>query len=257
MRIGLALSVIVHAAIMLWATLAPLRTTPYERSAEPPLAVDLVPEKEVAPQPEPTKPPLPLDAAHRTPAPSQPEVQKPQVEAAQQANQSPDPQSQKPQQPSEAAAQQHAPAHEPVPPPQAKSEQPGANMTWLHQVLNFPFDTDSVKLDAPPSESKANLARATITEMKAHVMKCWVPPKGVTSTERVKVVIRVAFAPSGAIAGEPTLVEATASPAGPALVQSAMRAIRQCQPYNFLPANAYKEWKVLDLSFTPAGLIGA
>jgi len=32
------------------------------------------------------------------------------------------------------------------------------------------------------------------------------------------------------------------------------RALRQCQPYGFLPAAKYKEWKVLDLSFSPTGL---
>jgi hypothetical protein len=37
-------------------------------------------------------------------------------------------------------------------------------------------------------------------------------------------------------------------------MQTAMRALRQCQPYRFLPAAKYKEWKVLDLSFSPTGL---
>jgi hypothetical protein len=32
-----------------------------------------------------------------------------------------------------------------------------------------------------------------------------------------------------------------------------MRALRQCQPYGFLPAAKYDEWKVLDLAFSPSG----
>jgi hypothetical protein len=33
-----------------------------------------------------------------------------------------------------------------------------------------------------------------------------------------------------------------------------MRALRRCQPFGFLPAAKYKEWKRLDLSFSPTGL---
>jgi hypothetical protein len=39
-------------------------------------------------------------------------------------------------------------------------------------------------------------------------------------------------------------------------MKSAVQAVRQCQPYAFLPAADYKEWKVLDLAFSPAGLTG-
>jgi len=68
------------------------------------------------------------------------------------------------------------------------------------------------------------------------------------------VVLRISLMPNGALAGEPALVAASASPSGPALMQTAMRALRQCQPYGFLPAAKYKEWKLLDLSFSPSGL---
>jgi hypothetical protein len=112
-------------------------------------------------------------------------------------------------------------------------------------------------LESPPSESKPDIPRDTIAELKAHIMKCWAPPVGIGAARGLKVVIRVALSPSGAIAGEPVLIQATASPAGPAVVKSAMQAIKQCQPFSFLPAKAYKEWKVLDLSFTPEGISGA
>jgi hypothetical protein len=35
-----------------------------------------------------------------------------------------------------------------------------------------------------------------------------------------------------------------------------MKALRECQPYAFLPAAKYQEWKLLDLSFSPLGLAG-
>jgi hypothetical protein len=40
------------------------------------------------------------------------------------------------------------------------------------------------------------------------------------------------------------------------LMQSAIRALRKCQPYNMLPPDKYKDWKTLDLSFTPHDMAG-
>jgi hypothetical protein len=62
----------------------------------------------------------------------------------------------------------------------------------------------------------------------------------------------VSLRPNGALTGEPTLLAASASPKGGALLQTAMRALRQCQSFGFLPEAKYKEWN--DLSFSPAGL---
>jgi hypothetical protein len=39
-------------------------------------------------------------------------------------------------------------------------------------------------------------------------------------------------------------------------MQTAIRALKECQPFGFLPADKYREWKVLDLSFTPRDMAG-
>jgi hypothetical protein len=70
------------------------------------------------------------------------------------------------------------------------------------------------------------------------------------------VVVRVTMNRGGALTAEPILVEASASPYGPALVESAKRALSQCQPYGFLPADKFEEWRTLDLRFTARGLAG-
>ena len=58
------------------------------------------------------------------------------------------------------------------------------------------------------------------------------------------------------LAGDPVLIEASASRDGPVVMQAAMRALKDCQPFAFLPADKYGEWKVLDLSFTPRDMAG-
>ena len=68
---------------------------------------------------------------------------------------------------------------------------------------------------------------------------------------------RVLMTPDGRLAAPPMLVEASASAKGPALMQSAMSALQACQPYSMLPADKYREWKVLDLNFTPQNFTSA
>ena len=68
------------------------------------------------------------------------------------------------------------------------------------------------------------------------------------------LVIRIALKPDGTLAGQPTLIEASASPKGPALLQSLFAGLAKCQPFNMLPADKYREWRTLDIRFTPQDL---
>ena len=68
--------------------------------------------------------------------------------------------------------------------------------------------------------------------------------------ENLKAAIRIALSRNGKFSREPTLLAASASANGPALVKSALAALAQCQPYTVLPASKYQEWKQLDLTFT-------
>ena len=52
-----------------------------------------------------------------------------------------------------------------------------------------------------------------------------------------------------------TLVSGPAAQEGPLLVQAATEAIKQCQPYA-LPAEKYKDWKMMDLTLTPRDMPG-
>lgn len=70
------------------------------------------------------------------------------------------------------------------------------------------------------------------------------------------VVLRLSLQRNGALTKDPTLIAASGSEDGVALMKAAMQAVRQCQPYGFLPPADYKEWKVLDLAFSPNGLTG-
>ena len=118
------------------------------------------------------------------------------------------------------------------------------------EMLHLPVQVGSASMDAPPTESAAKLSADEIAAFKGHLKTCWTPPTGVPDVKKLKVVVRVALGPDGKLMGKPTLLAATLSLNGPALVESAMRALAQCQPYSSLPVEKYKEWKLLDLNFS-------
>jgi hypothetical protein len=65
------------------------------------------------------------------------------------------------------------------------------------------------------------------------------------------VRLRVVMSPDGRLAAEPDLIEVKSPIKGVDLKQSAVGALTACQPYTMLPPDRYREWRVLELSFTP------
>jgi colicin import membrane protein len=114
--------------------------------------------------------------------------------------------------------------------------------------------------DAPnigtASGAAAQLSQSEIDALRARIASCWNPPAGVDAASKVYVVLRVFFRPDATMAQEPALVEATASALGPALAESAKRALLMCQPFTMLRPEHYDQWKDLELKFDPKELLG-
>jgi hypothetical protein len=121
---------------------------------------------------------------------------------------------------------------------------------WLDSALASPIAGHAFD----PSEGVANLSQEEIATLKGRLKECWHPPAGLADATNVMVMLRVSLAPNGALREEPSMIAASASEAGPVLMQTAKRALQQCQPFGFLPAAKYNEWKILDLNFAPTGL---
>lgn len=125
----------------------------------------------------------------------------------------------------------------------------------LAEALQLPIDLPGDQPATTPADSGVNLARDIVAEFKSHLGKCWAAPPVAAGASRLRVVIRVAFTRDGSLLGDPMLIQAVASPAGPSLVKHALQALRDCQPYDFMPAEKYDEWRVMDLAFSPAGIL--
>jgi hypothetical protein len=104
--------------------------------------------------------------------------------------------------------------------------------------------------DAPAIET-AKVERSSVDAFRAHLKTCAALPAGIAPSEKISLVVHVSLKADGTLAGQPTLMEASASPKGPILLQSLLRGLSKCQPYNMLPPDKYREWKSLDIRFTP------
>src|ERR1700730_6953596 len=102
----------------------------------------------------------------------------------------------------------------------------------------------------------AQLSQSEIDALRARISTCWSPPAGINATTKIYVVLRVLFKPDASMSREPVLVEGTASALGPALAESAKRALLMCQPFTMLKPEHYDQWKDLELKFDPQELLG-
>jgi hypothetical protein len=126
-----------------------------------------------------------------------------------------------------------------------------ANMADLFGMpLTLPDGRLGGGFDAPAIET-AKIERSSVGAFRAHLKSCAALPAGIAPSEKISLVVHVSLNADGTLAGPPTLMEASASPKGPILLQSLLRGLRNCQPYNMLPADKYREWKSLDIRFTP------
>lgn len=144
-----------------------------------------------------------------------------------------------------------------APPPSAPtpSEPPLGAAAQLATLVGAPSVTDLN--GGGVSEFKANLTTEEIAAFAARVQSCWSAPASLAKEPKLYIVLRVSLRRDGSLGAEPALQAGAASTLGPALVESAKRALVKCAPYAGLPAAKYDEWHVLDLRFIASGIATA
>jgi hypothetical protein len=247
MRAGVLISAISHVVLVL---LALLGTPKLIDGTVPPIMVELVPPDE-APDPpklEKEKKPawdLPGEQSAPPPQPAPPA----QKQAAAPTQSAPDNSRQallKPQ-----TTNPEGSAAAPAPPDSKPSIFDPAAIPLLLDLPNLQgrdFDAESTTIAKLSDDERATF--------RARLRRCWKLPGAASLNQGTRVVLRIYLRRNATLAGDPVLIEASASRDGPAVMQAAMRALKDCQPFAFLPADKYGEWKVLDLSFTPRDMAG-
>ena len=167
--------------------------------------------------------------------------------------------------PQQTAAAEPASAPQQPPPSPPAYGQPQPDLTVKYNVmLGLPPDISVQTPPAAPSgpgpgkdnfdaaaTEQADIGSSVVAEFRRHLKTCMKLPASLSTSDDVRVKLRVFMKPDGKLAAAPQLIEATASAKGPLLLQGATQALQACEPYAMLPKDRYGEWKVLDLDFTP------
>ena len=105
--------------------------------------------------------------------------------------------------------------------------------------------------DAPRmSMSLASALDAWLTES---YLNCWTPPPTMPEGDTYVAEIRVIFNPDGSLSGRPVLLNPPTDRAWRPHAESAMRAVRKCDPLK-VPAEYmpyFEQWKVETIHFDP------
>jgi hypothetical protein len=281
-RTGLLISAVSHialVALVLLGTPKLFDNVPLET-----IEVDLVRDQQPEPEPEPLKerepekkPPEktaewnPFPSASAAPAAQSPvpdatpsQTKQKQTQATEQARapqpppkelptqKTPTPQTSPPERPTQQALATPMPSPPAEPP--AQQSQP-----WIFDPMNIPA-LMSLPSGGPQPEfdseatAVAKLSTDDRSALKQHLRKCLKLPGGMS--ESTSVTLRIFLTRDGGLAADPVLIEGSASSDGPRLMQAAIQSVKQCQPFAFLPADRYREWKALDVTFSPKDIAG-
>jgi outer membrane biosynthesis protein TonB len=277
-RTGIFISAVSHIALVAFVLLGTPRL--FDNVPLETIEVDLVREQDLEPEPPPLEPekkppdktkewsPFPEAAAAPAKPPAaenaSPETKQKQPQPTQQARarqpspkEPTTPQTNTPPQtpPAERPTQQALAPQSPLAEPPAQQSQP-----WIFDPVNIPalmnlpngpqadFDSEAT--------TTANLSGDDRSAFKEHLKKCWKLPDGMSTEQSTKVTLRIFLKRDGGLAGEPMLIEASASRDGPRLMQAAILSVKACQPFGFLPVDRYREWKALDVTFSPKEMAG-
>lgn len=286
MRTGLAVSSLAHAVVLGWGliTFAP---SPLDMPRTEAMPVDLVPITDVtqlqagarnAPKKE-----QPKQAAEKVAEPKQapePKKEQPKPEVKTAAAPPPPPPETKPEPtPKKQEVKPDTKPDQATTPQPPKRQPPKPKTTETAQAQtpkqrDFNPDQIAALLDrrepqrqrtateiAPTASfgtSIGNASRLTQSEidaLRAQIQACWNPPVGAENAQELIVRLRVQFRTDGTLSAEPVLMNNGSSQYFRVAAESAMRAVRRCQPYT-LPAAKYEVWRDVEVTFDPRDMFG-
>jgi hypothetical protein len=252
-----------------------------EKDAKP--APQSTPAPPPPPQPAPTPPPKP-EAAQPPPTPAKAENPPPKPAPPQKADVTPPPDTEP--MPPERPQQQPPPPPKPalreatveppvrpkfIDPPTERPKEPekpkptrnfdpnsiakligqGKTPTAAPSQTASPTPQGLPHHDAPHmSMSMASALDAWLTES---YLNCWTPPPGMPDGDTYVAQIKVIFNPDGSLSGRPVLLNPPSDKAWRAHAESAMRAVRKCDPLR-VPAEYmpfFDQWKIETIHFDP------
>jgi len=234
-----------------------------EPEAEPepepePEQVAALPQPEPPPPPEPEPEPLP----EATPEPEAPKPVEARVPRA------------RPQPPKPVAA----PEPEAKPPEPAEQDrlrelaaiepEPDFNANDIAALLNKQEPAgggdpapapEPQTLGAIDGNAEAAMTQSEIAALQARLYQCWNPPVGVREAGALVVEVQISLLPDGSLAGPAQVVSvgSASEPLAQIAAESAVRAVNECAPFgDILRPETYAQWRLINFSFDPRGMLG-
>ena len=289
MQIGLTISIIGHAAALLWGVIS-FSAKPLDSKPTDSLPIELVSTTEFtqlmagnknAPKAEKPKPlvekvdaPKPakdlnakvdnkeLQAAKEEPPPPPPAEQK--VAEQKPDKKLPEPkidplaEQMKKEEAKKLAESKAKPV--PTPPKRPTPPQPKFDVNEITALLDkrkpqrLAATGDHLNHAPNLGASTGNAAKVSQNELealKARLIKLWNIPAGARNPDELRVEIRVRLGRDGRLSAPPMVLTSGHSPAFQASREAAVRALFQGQPFDMLSPATYEEWKELDILFDP------
>jgi hypothetical protein len=107
-----------------------------------------------------------------------------------------------------------------------------------------------------PTATGPSLSVNELAALQARLADCWDVPVGVRNARDLSVIVRIQFRRDGSLETDPVVVNRSALPVFQVAAESAVRAVRKCAPFSFMPVAKYEAWKELEVNFDPKQMFG-
>lgn len=265
MRVGVLVSVVLHAGAFAFAFLSLPESWRSKVVSEPVVPVELLTEAELSaktsvpamrreePKPEPAP-------QQKKPEPKKPEP-KPEIK----------PEPKKPELPAPDPKPEPKKPEPKKPPPKKPADD--LDLDALSELVDK-SRKDKSRSDAPeevPTGERNQeqigagdrLTASDIDKMRAAVGRCWQTSAliGAPEPEKLVVELEIRLNRDGSLIGQPRTMNAmqinlSGNQFWKAAEQIAIRAVVSCQPYDFLAQDRYDSWKEMELNFDPSLMAG-
>ena len=107
-----------------------------------------------------------------------------------------------------------------------------------------------------PTAAGPTLSQNEIDALKARLRACWDVPVGMQNARDLIVTVRIHFKRDGSLAADPVVENQSMLPIFRVAAESALRAVRKCAPYTFMPPAKYEAWQDVEVDFDPREMFG-
>lgn len=284
MRLSLIISFLLHCSLLLAGVVILPSPEEYVVDLAKPIPVDILTISEFTklraqtPEPEPVVKPAPEEPKEVTPAPPrepEPELEVNTAETEQPAplepevGREPEPKVEPKPEPEKVTETK------PVPKPRRRPRAPKKKVEKKKEKFNpdriaalldkspdakpMPKPTPDNATPAPGLQTRLDGSDETVSQdekdaLRKQIERCWSPPIGVLDAGALVVRVRISLKRDGSLSTPPEVVNSNASPTFQIAAESAVRAIRRCQPFE-MPANKYNIWRDIILNFNPKEML--